>query len=62
VQDELPDFRMTFTFTFDRLKLSLTLPTTRIFLFVLEAGGGLKKFQPVLVDVKTCVCSIELTV
>jgi len=27
VQDKLPDFHTTFTFTFDKLKRSVTLPT-----------------------------------
>ena len=45
VQAELPDFHMIFTFMFDKLKLSVILPTSCIILYVLKASGGLENLN-----------------
>ena len=45
VQDKLPNFHMTFTFTFDKLKCNVTLPTKYIVFSVLKASGDLKNLN-----------------
>jgi hypothetical protein len=45
VQAKLPDFHMIFTFMFDKLKVSVTLPTTCLVLSLLEASGGLENLN-----------------
>jgi len=41
----LPDYHMIFTFTFDKLKLIVTLPTNCIVLSVLKANGDLENLN-----------------
>ena len=45
VQAKLPNFHTTFTFTFDKLKSSVTLPTKFIVFSVLKASGDLENLN-----------------
>jgi hypothetical protein len=45
VQAKLPNFHTNFTFTFDKLKRSVTLPTKYIFFSVLKASGDLENLN-----------------
>ena len=45
VQAKLPNFHMIFTFTFDKLKLSVTLPISFIVLSVLKAIGDFENLN-----------------
>jgi len=45
VQAKLPDFHATFTFTFGKLKRSVTLPTKYIVFSVLKASGDLENLN-----------------
>ena len=45
VQAKLPDFHMIFTFTFDKMKFSVTLPTKYIVFSVLKAIGDLENLN-----------------
>ena len=58
VQARLPDLHMIFMFY--KLKVSVPFPTTCLVLSLLEASGGLENLN-VLVDIKTYICCIELT-
>jgi hypothetical protein len=45
VQAKLPNFHMTFAFTFDKLKRSVTIPTKYIVFSVLKAIGDLENLN-----------------